>query len=151
MYSQCAARVSVGASALSLEWAGFCAECVTPSLLGSLTNACVLCCWLICWQRSCAYELHSVLISTLHSDHYIRFLWWRLIALSPVGGVELYRCGSTTHIHKVYTQISLTGPHMRVHMQGGTEILHMHIKTLYCISALQNTISRCTDVRYTRI
>lgn len=62
--------------------AGFWAECGTLSLPGSLTSARVLCCRLICWQRDRAYELHSLLISTLHGDHYIRFLWWRLIALS---------------------------------------------------------------------
>lgn len=42
MHSHCAAHVSVGANALSSEFVGFCAECVTLSLLGSLTNACVL-------------------------------------------------------------------------------------------------------------
>lgn len=42
MYSHCAAHVSVGASALSLELLGFCDECVTLFLLGSLTNAWVL-------------------------------------------------------------------------------------------------------------
>lgn len=139
MYSQCATHVSVGASALSLEWTGFCAECVTLSRLGSLTNACVLCCRLICWQRDRAYELYSVLISTLHSDHYIRFLWWRLIALSLSGGAKLYWWGSTTHIQ--YTHTCLSQDHTRKH--ASKEILHMHIKT-YCTAWVHSKI-QCQD------
>lgn len=67
MYFQCATHASVGIGiGMSV------CDPITVQLIDKCL--CVLCCRLICWQRNCAYELYSVLISTLHSDHYIRFL-----------------------------------------------------------------------------
>lgn len=97
---------------LGMSWIFLCRVCDPASArLGSLTNACVcLCCRLICWQKGRAYELYSVLISTLHSDHYIRFLWWRLIALSRWGGWS-FTDGGAPHTYSTHTHFSLTRPH----------------------------------------
>lgn len=150
MYSQCAAHVSVGASVLSSEWAGFCAECLSLSLLGSLTNACVLCCQRICWQRDLTYELYSVLISTLHSDHYIRFLWWRLIALSLWGGWR-FTNGGAPHTYSTHTNFTLKTTHASAYVRSHKNPAHVCKNMLYCTGALWNAMSRCNDVKYTRI
>lgn len=157
MYFQRGTHVYVGASMLSLAWTEFWVVCETLSLFGSLTIACVLCCRLICWQRDCAYELYSVLISTLHSDHYIRFLWWRLIALSlwgggggggcgvGGGGVKLYRWGSTTHVHRMHKFHSQD--HTRKCQWWETHKSCTCI-TKICKSALKNTVLGYNYIKY---
>ena len=105
MYSQCAANAYTGASLHSMEWTRFLAKWETLSLLDSLTSPYVLLCYrLTCWQRECAYELYSVLIITLHGDHYIRFPWWHLIALSlcVLGGI--FSWWAEHHTKKYFSQ-----------------------------------------------